>query len=111
MVYKVKNPITGKEVENDLTTLPYVSIPKDTLVMASELLTPEQFGNVMYDLVNELFCDCEYAQSRNSQNRVEEVIFDRMVDNIGRLSSGYFDRCRNLKNNKHNKVTDENKNI
>lgn len=103
MNYVVKDPVTGKEVKNDLTTLPYVSIPKDTLIMANELLTPEQFGNVMYDLVNELFCDCQYAQARNSKNKVEDVIFERLIDNIGRLSTGYFKKCRNLKNNKQNK--------
>jgi hypothetical protein len=103
MKYLEKDPVSGKEYENDLTTLPYVSIPKDTLIMASELLTPEQFGNVMYDLVNEMFCNCEYETARNKTNRTENVIFDRMVDNIGRLSSGYFKKCRNLKNNNQKK--------
>lgn len=103
MKYKEKDPITGVELENDLTALPYVSIPKDTLVLANELLTPEQFGNVMYDLVNELFCNCQYEKARNPKNRVEDVIFDRMIDNIGRLSKGYFKKCRNLKNNDKNK--------
>lgn len=101
MKYYVKDPVTGQEVENDLTVLPYVSIPKDTLMMANELLTPEQFGNVMYDLVNELFCNCQYSKARNT--RAEEVFFNQMIDNIGRLSQGYFKKCRNLKNNKKKK--------
>lgn len=101
MKYSEKDPITGKVQENDLTALPYVSIPKDTLVLASELLTPEQFGNVMYDLVNEIYCNCQYQSARTTH--VENVVFDRMIDNIGRLSSGYFKKCRNLKNNKQNK--------
>lgn len=100
MIYLEKDPATGREYQNDLTTLPYVSIPKDTLVLASELLSAEQFGNVMMDLVNELFCNCQYEQSAKSHT--ERVIYDRMIDNIGRLSSGYFKKCRNLKNNKQN---------
>ena len=96
MIYKEKDPKTGNEFENDLSVLPYVSIPKDTLIMASELLHPEEFGNVMYDIVNEIFCNCEYEKARKSHT--EDVIFDRMIDNIGRLSSGYFKKVKNLKN-------------
>lgn len=96
MNYLEKDPVTGEVHQNDLTALPYVSIPKDTLIMASELLQPEQFGNVMYDLVNELFCNCEYQKARESHT--EDVIFNRIIDNIGRLSSGYFKKLKNLKN-------------
>lgn len=96
MIYEEKDPRTGDVSKNDLSILPYISIPKDTLIMASELLRPEEFGNVMYDVVNEIFCNCEYEKARKS--RTEEVIFERMVDNIGRLSKGYFKKVKNLKN-------------
>ena len=101
MKYLDRDPVTGKEFQNDLTALPYVSIPKDTLMLASELLTPEEFGNVMMDIVNELYCNCAYEKARNKHT--ENAIFDRIIDNIGRLSSGYFKKCRNLRNNKQKK--------
>lgn len=100
MTYVEKDPATGREYHNDLTALPYVSIPKDTLVLASEILTPEQYGNVMLDLANELFCNCKCEKRRTTP--YENAVYDRMIDNIGRLSSGYFKKCRNLKNNKQN---------
>ena len=100
MIYLEKKQ-DGKEYKNDLSILPYLSITKDTFVLMQELLTNEEIGEVMADVVNEIYCNCEYEKMR--KNHTQDVIFNQIVDNIGRLSTGYFTKCRNLKNNQLNK--------
>lgn len=97
MIYLDKKA-DGKEFKNELGLLPYVSITKDTLLMMQELLTNEEIGEVMADVVNEIYCDCEYAKMRKTH--IQDVVFRQITDNIGRLSTGYFTKVRNLKNNK-----------
>lgn len=96
MIYVEKDPKTGDEFENDLSVLPYVSIPKDTLILASQLLTATEFGNVMMDLVNELYCNCQYKDK--TDGHTEKVVLGMMRENIGRLSKGYFKKLKNLNN-------------
>ena len=102
MIYQEKNPITGQVVRNDLTTLPYLSITRDSFINAKELLSTEEFGNVMMDLINDIF---ECGDKPLRKTKAENVIYNQMSRDIGRLSSGYFKKCRNLKNNK-NKIED-----
>lgn len=100
MTYLEKKP-DGKEFKNNLSVLPYLSITKDTLVLMQELLTNEEIGEVMADVVNEIYCDCEYEKMRTTHT--QDVVFKQIIDNIGRLSTGYFTKVRNLKNNKIDK--------
>ena len=101
MIYTEKDPETGNEFQNDLSMLPYISIPKDTLLLASQLLTAEQFGNVMFDLIDGLYCNCQSPEKTNTHT--EKVLLGMFRENIGRLSVPYFKKLRNLKNNKQNK--------
>ena len=96
MIYVEKDPTTGVVEENDLSVLPYVSIPKDTLTLASQLLSVTEFGNVMMDLVNELYLNCQYKPK--TEGHTEKVVLGMMKENIGRLSKKYFKKIKNLKN-------------
>ena len=100
VIYKGKDPKTGQEFTNDLTILPYISLPKDTLVLMTECLSPEQVGCLICDVVNDLYCDSEYGNLRDN-SAVGNAMYRTIMNNIGRLSAPYFKRIRNLNNIKN----------
>lgn len=102
MIYTERDLKSGKEYKNDLRTLKTISLPKDTLILACELLTPDQLGRVMMDVVNDLFGN-EDCPIRDKTNNAENVVYERFVENIGRLSASYFKKIKNLNNSQAKK--------
>lgn len=105
MKYKVKDPVADREYENDLAVLPYLSITRDAFALAVGLLTPEQIGNVITAVFNDVYdvYDSYNVPRVKLETKAEQVVYCTILDNIGRLSTGYFKKIKNLKNNNKNK--------
>ena len=104
MKYNAKDPVTEREYENDLAVLPYLSITRDAFALAIALLTPEQIGNVIKAVVLDVYDGYDNGTPRvKLETKAEEVVYQTMCNNIGRLSTGYFKKIKNLKNNNKNK--------
>lgn len=88
------NPDEDKMYAFNLSVLPYISIPNETLKQMRDILEYESVGKI-YEAV----CDYIYEDKEpNLKTKAEKSFFDTLIQQITRLSAKYFKKLSTLKN-------------
>lgn len=83
-----------KTYEFNLTVLPYITVPKETLKQMRDILEHEKIGKI-YEAV----CDYIYENKEvEFETKAEQSFFNTLIEQITRLSAPYFKKLSKLKN-------------
>lgn len=87
-LYEYKDPKTGEVKELDLSCAETITISRDVLQMMFNMLESEQIGNVISDVVRNLFFCGQLTPDRMlSKTKVEKAAVEQVMDNIARFYS------------------------
>lgn len=98
--YEYKDPKTGEIKQMDLSYAETITISRDVLQMMFNMLEPEQIGNVISDVIRNLyFCGQIRPDMALSKTKVENALFEQVMDNIARFHSNKKRQQSGLKQN------------
>lgn len=98
--YEYKDPKTGEIKQMDLSYAETITISRDVLQMMFNMLEPEQIGNVMSDVIRNLyFCGQVRPDLVLSKTKVENALLEQVMDNIARFHSNKQRQQSGLKQN------------
>lgn len=84
----------NRTYELNLSALPYISIPRETLKQMKDILEYEAVGRI-YEAV------CEYIyddKEPSLKDKAEKSFFNTIIEQIARLSFNYLKKISRLKN-------------
>lgn len=88
------NPKDDQTYVVDLSKLQIIPFPNESVKQMTEMLEPEQIGNVMTALT-----ECIYGDKKPIMNtKAENGMLERLVSEITRLGFSHFKQTKNLKN-------------